>query len=252
VLQKNSAAIMDRLHPADVVLDIGGWAHPFNRANYVMDFEPYESRGYYNRTFARDNPIPPLGGQTECFDKARWIQRDICERTPYPFRDKEIDFLICSHTLEDIRDPLWVCAEMIRIAKAGYIEVPSRVWETCRGHEPAIAGLSHHRWLIDIDAYSIRFLLKFHRIHSWRYSLPPSILRDLDEESGVQWLFWENSFEYSEPVLHGNAQLQELERFVRLHHSYPRALLLADTIRSGAASLASRALARARRVARPA
>jgi len=33
---------------------------------------------------------------------------------------------------------------MIRIAKTGYIEVPSRLSETCRGHEPGIAGLSHH------------------------------------------------------------------------------------------------------------
>lgn len=120
----NSDLIMSRLPASATVLDIGGWAHPFNRANYVMDAEPYETRGYYNRTFARANPLPPLGGTVEHFAPDTWIRRDICDKTPYPFADKSIDLVICSHTLEDIRDPLWVCSEMIRIGKAGYVEVP--------------------------------------------------------------------------------------------------------------------------------
>ena len=138
----NSDLIMSQLPTSAVVLDIGAWAHPFNRANFVMDAEPYETRGHYNRTFAKHDPIPPLGGTVEHFTKETWIQRDICEKTPYPFADKALDLVICSHTLEDIRDPLFVCSEMVRIAKAGYVEVPSRLWETCRGFEPGIAGLA--------------------------------------------------------------------------------------------------------------
>jgi Methyltransferase domain len=252
LLQKNSDIIVDRLKPADVLLDIGGWAHPFNRANYVMDCEPYETRGFYNRTFARNNPIPPIGGTTEYFNQERWIQRDICDKTPFPFRDKELDFVTCSHTLEDIRDPLWVCAEMVRIAKAGYIEIPSRMWESCRGHEPGIAGLSHHRWLIDIEGNSIRFLQKYHRIHNWRYSLPKSVLKRLREEETVQWLFWQGSFTYSETVLHGNAHLDELEKFVRGVHTYPRALLFADSMRSGTALIFNRVIHKAGRILRTA
>ncbi len=232
MLQKNSRVVMERLRPTDVVLDIGGWAHPFNRANYVLDLAPYETRGYYNRTFAKANPIPPIGGDTEIFTKDRWIVRDICDKEPYPFPDKGIDFVVCSHTLEDIRDPLWVCSEMIRIGKAGYIEVPSRLWETCRGMAPGIAGLAHHRWLIDIDASasSIRFLQKYHRIHNWRYSLPSSLLRKVAEERAVQWLFWSGSFEFREVVIDGEEeQLQELERFVREHHSYPKLLLASES-----------------------
>ena len=41
-----------------MVLDIGGWAHPFNRANYVMDLAPYVTRGFHTRRFAKNNPIP--------------------------------------------------------------------------------------------------------------------------------------------------------------------------------------------------
>jgi hypothetical protein len=248
MLQANSARVMELLNPASAVLDIGGWGHPFNRANYVLDCEPYETRGHYNRTFARNNPIPPIGGTTEFFDHSTWNQRDICEKTPFPFRDKEIDFVVCSHTLEDIRDPLWVCAEMIRVAKAGYIEVPSRIWETCRGLEPGIAGLSHHRWLIEIEGNEIQFLPKLHRVHNWRYSLPKKVRKNLSEEQSVQWLFWEDSFTYREIVLHGVEQTKELERFVNAVRPHPKFMLTANEIWSNTAGLWARAISRAHRM----
>jgi len=245
----NSDLIMSELADSTVVLDIGGWAHPFNRANYVMDAEPYETRGYYNRTFAKRNPYPPLGGTVEYFTADTWIQRDICEKTPYPFKDKSIDLVICSHTLEDIRDPLWVCSEMIRIGKAGYIEVPSRGWESCRGHEPGITGLSHHRWLIDIEENGLRFTQKFHKIHQWRYSLPAAVLRRMDEKEKVSWLFWRESFPFREVTLHGDAQAEELERFVDSIHPYPRPLLAANRMLAQLDHLSRRALGKARRTA---
>lgn len=241
MLTNNSNAVMDLLKSTDVVLDIGGWAHPFNRANYVMDQEPYESRGYYNRTFAKNNPFPPLGGTVERFTKDTWIQRDICDKTPFPFRDKELDYVICSHTLEDIRDPLWVCSEMIRVAKRGYIEVPSRPWESSRGSEPRMAGLSHHRWLIDIDPNAIRFMMKFHSIHSWRNSLPPAFLRTLTEQEKVQWIFWDESFKFSEITLHGDLQVAELRRFVDSVRPHSPLLLRWDGALDRLASLAKRA-----------
>jgi hypothetical protein len=255
MLQKNSDAVMQILGPTDVVLDIGGWGHPFNRANYVLDLEPYETRGFYNRTFAKNNPIPPIGGTVEMFTRDTWIERDICAKDPYPFKDQELDFVICSHTLEDIRDPLWVCSEMIRIGKAGYIEVPSRLWETCRGMERGIAGLSHHRWLIEIDqpANSIRFLQKYHRIHNWRCSLPKSVLQNLSEDKAVQWLFWNGSFEFREDVINGEQQqVQELERFVHQHRPYPSLLLDADTGLNRVTSLYRRAVNKSRRILRAA
>jgi hypothetical protein len=210
-----------------VVLDIGGWACPFNRANFILDVEPFETRGFY-RTFGAP---PSQGGDREYFTKDTWLQRDLCDRTPFPFLDKEIDFVVCSHTLEDIRDPLWVCSEMIRIAKSGYIEVPSRIAESCRGWEyPREAGLSHHRWLVTIKNNSIDFLMKYHLIHThWRFSLPVSYLKTLPEESKVQWMFWEESFAYTERLTHGTAaQIDELEGFIESVRPYPHWLLLAD------------------------
>ena len=218
--EPNVARVLASLGDDDVVVDIGGWACPFNRANYIIDAEPFDTRGYY-RTFGGK---PSQGGDIERFTRDRWIVRDLCDRDPYPFADKSVDFVICSHTLEDLRDPLWVCAEMMRIGKRGYIEVPSRAWESARGHEsPRTAGLSHHRWLIDITGDRIEFLMKFHAIHShWRYSLPRAYLDAMAEADTVQWLFWTDRFAFGERTIHGlDAQRAELEAFVARVAPYP-------------------------------
>src|SRR5205807_2493910 len=96
--------------PDDVVLDIGGSADPFERADWVVDVMPYETRGLY----ARQGWVAPRTGR-ERFSADTWVQRDICAREPLPFADQQIDFVICAQTLEDLRDPVWVCSEMNRI-----------------------------------------------------------------------------------------------------------------------------------------
>lgn len=245
--EPNVRAILARLRPHDVVLDVGGWACPFNRANFVVDAEPYDTRGYYATL-----GMPPFqGGASEHFTRETWIRRDICGPEPLPFADKAIDFAICSHTLEDVRDPLAVCRELVRVAKAGYIEVPSREAESSRGWErPRIAGLSHHRWLIDIEGSRITFLMKYHLVHAhWRFSLPYSFLRRLPESRRVQWLFWEDSFEFAERTIHGSdSQAAELERFVRASRPYPAWALRAAGAIEWAGALQRRALGKAGRL----
>lgn len=250
MFEPNVSRILEQLTPSDIVLDIGGWACPFNRANYIIDAEPYETRGYY-RTFGA---APFQAGPTEHFRNETWIRRDLCEHTPYPFADKSIDFVICSHTLEDLRDPLWVCSEMARIAKRGYIEVPSRPAESSRGWEhPRLAGLSHHRWLIDITGSHIRFLMKYHRIHShWRLSLPASHLQSMLEEQKVQWLFWNDCFTWEEITVHSLDRIDaELDEYVRRTRPYPAWSLHADAAWRRVTGLGRRALTRLRGDHRP-
>ena len=144
------------------VIDVGGGAAPFPRADYVIDAMPYGKRGA-----GSDGNIHKQLEVTPRYSADRWIQKDLCDRCPWPIADKAFDFAVCSHLLEDVRDPIWVCSELRRIAKSGYIEVPSRVVEQAKGVEnPCHAGFYHHRWLITRDHDRLEFRHKPHVLHS--------------------------------------------------------------------------------------
>lgn len=244
----NVERVLAMIRPGDVVLDIGGWGCPFNRATHVLDAFPYETRGGY----ATWGGPASQGGNVEHFTSATWIRRDICEKTPYPFADKSVDFVICSHTLEDVRDPLYVCAEMVRIGKRGYIEVPSREWETCRGHEYArIVGLSHHRWLIELDGTHLRFLQKYHQIHAhWRFSFPKSHLERMPTDRAFLALFWDGSFTWSEDFSNEHDHIgrsTELAAYVQRVRPYSRLRLAGSKAVRESTSLASRLVHKIRR-----
>ena len=200
MLESTRAKLLERTGPDEVVLDIGSWGDPFERADWVIDLFPYETRGLYER---RGWIEPRADAGPERFSESTWIQRDVCDREPFPFGDDEIDFVICSHTLEDIRDPIWVCSEMQRVGKAGYIEVPSRLEEQSWGVGGGeFVGWTHHHWLIDIAEDSIEFVFKPHAIHAMPdYYFPNSFWQGLSEEEKVQSLWWEGSFEFRERVI---------------------------------------------------
>jgi hypothetical protein len=198
VLAASAERILAQLPPDAVVLDIGGWAAPFARANCVMDLQPYETR---------ENPQP----DSERFTQATWVQRDICDHEPYPFDDKQLDFVICAQTLEDVRDPIWVCSEMNRIAKAGCIEVPSRLEEQSYGFQGPWTGWSHHRWLIDVGPGAIEFAHKPHLVNGREQDrFPPEFRQTLSDEERVSTLWWEGSFDFGERIFAG---AEDLDRY---------------------------------------
>jgi Methyltransferase domain len=213
-----------------LVLDVGGWIQPFTRADWVIDLMPYESRGRYGTQ----------GAGEERFSAETWVQRDICDHEPWPFEDNQFDFVTCAHTLEDVRDPIWVCHEMIRVAKAGYVEVPSRLEEHSYGFQGPWVGWGHHRWLIDITGNQMEFVMKHHVIHgpeaNW---FPLSFYETLSEEQKAQTLWWEGSFEYGERIMMSGPELDPyLSEFVAAQRQ-PRPLRdrLSHFLRAGAARI---------------
>lgn len=202
-IDKQSA--LAKINPNDFVVDIGGWFKPLKRANKIIDILPYETRQVQNAIGDPD--------EKDRFSKSDWIVRDLCDRTPFPFKDKEADFVFCSHTLEDIRDPIWVCSEIVRIGKRGYIEVPSRALETTKGIEKwQYAGFYHHRWLIERDCsgtlvftHKTPALLKYPRYHL-----------NLYVSSSVVGFYWEGSFDFRENIIIEKKEVfDDLAAFVR-------------------------------------
>lgn len=172
------------------VLDVGGWNAPLARATHVLDILPYETRGV------------PSGG-VQRFTKDTWHQIDICGPKPWPFEDKFFDFSVCASTLEDVRDPLFVCSELVRTSKAGYVEVPSRLAESTMGMDrPFFSGWYHHRWLCEIEGNEITFIFKPAMIHAYRrFHFRRLPWRRLNPEYEAVWLWWKNDFKYGEKIL---------------------------------------------------
>ena len=206
--------ILKEIHSGDLVLDVGGWASPFRRATHVIDLMPYETRGQYGSL---------LSDMPEHFTRDTWVRRDLCDRTPFPFPDKYFNFVICTQTLEDLRDPIWVYAELVRIGQRGYIEVPSRRLEMTRGVESLrYAGHYHHRWLIDVEGDTLTFHFKTSLVNeSWRYHLPPREFDRLPQEKRMSSLFWYGTFNFCEQITIEYEQVKrDLAAYVRQQAVY--------------------------------
>lgn len=182
------AQIENRLKEGDRVLDIGSWNDVFPRANVIIDVNPYETR---------KNKFPD---QREYFTRDSWLQSDVNKiETWAKFKDKEFDFAICSHLLEDVRDPLFVCEQLIRVCKSGYIEVPTRYRECSRAlANDTVSGYDHHRWLVDVIDEALVFTAKLHWAHTIDYLTDEK--RRLLNFSNFHYfgVFWEDSFSFVE------------------------------------------------------
>jgi hypothetical protein len=118
------------------VLDIGfsvnSWSKPFT-THYV---DIMEASG--------TNAIPFLGNISE-YD----VWNEVLD---YVKQNGKFDFAICTHTLEDISSPQMICKLLPRIAKEGYIAVPSKYAELSiqesNGCGP-YRGWIHHRWIFN-------------------------------------------------------------------------------------------------------
>jgi SAM-dependent methyltransferase len=191
-----------------LVLDVGGWAAPVNRADWVIDLMPYESRGATAPEGV--GPGPPR------FTPDTWVIADICSHQPWPFVDDYFDFAVCTFTLEDVRDPIRVCEEMSRVARAGYVEVPSLLdeltWRVAELGGGPWVGHTHHRWLCTLQDGELQFLPKWHGLHArWRAQVPPRWARDLSWEDRVLAHSWAGSLPARERLAIVDYPFDELE-----------------------------------------
>lgn len=196
ILTANLPELRRRALVAKSALDVGGWFRPFNLATHVIDIAPFETRRRFDALDPED---------AERFSAATWCRHDICA-APWPYEDKQFDFSFCSHTLEDVRDPLAVCRELMRVSRAGYIEMPSIARElfvktrlprlrALFGRPPEV-GFFHHRWFCEIEDGRVRFLPKTGLPYlSTEYWIACGLFgRKLGEAESGAALFWQDRF----------------------------------------------------------
>jgi len=203
ILRSELPELSRRARACATVLDVGGGRHPFNLATHVLDLRPYDARDAHG-ALDPDNE--------RRFTAETWIVHDACV-APWPFADKFFDFSFCSHLLEDVRDPIAVCKELIRTSKAGYIETPSRVREIfakARFFDAARAGgsmpdvgFNHHRWFVELEGAHLRFLAKDQRLlqRRDRYITRGDLGRKMGERESGLYLYWEGGFTFEEAFI---------------------------------------------------
>lgn len=129
-----------------------------------------------------------------------YIKVDIDEE-PLPFQDKELDFIYCRHTLEDIQNPNFAFKEILRCAKSGYIETPSPLIESMKGvgifeeQSKYYTGYFHHRYIIwsNMQKNEIYFLPKLNSITDNFIKIPKKYQEYVDNP-----YFWNNYFLFQE------------------------------------------------------
>ncbi len=186
-----------------------------------------------------------VGAGPARFSEETWIERDLCDRAPYPFEDDFFDFALCTFTLEDLRDPVWVCEEMSRISRAGYIEVPSLLDElTWQVPEPSGGpwlGHDHHSWLCTFTDGELLFLKKFPSLNrNPRVRVSRRNARKLRWEERVLAHAWEGRLRAGERLAIDSYPVEELEHAVstRFPPSVPERVAL--SLREGIESLRRR------------
>lgn len=174
-----------------VVLDVGGWAAPLWRADWVIDLLPYETRGLYGKA----DP------ERERFTAETWAQADICGPEPWPFADGQFDVAICSHTLEDVRDPVFVCAELRRVSRSGYVELPAAIEELTFGVQGDWVGWSHHRWIGERDGDELVLTHKPHLLGAPGRHLPTGAHEAVPADERTIAFWWEGELRCRERVI---------------------------------------------------
>lgn len=125
------------IQKGDRVLDIGSGAYPFPLATHLADF-------YEEETVHRAGKLIK--------DGRPFIK---CSIEDTPFRDKEFDFIYCSHLLEHVENPAKACEEIMRVGRKGYIETPTRLSDTMFNFTRI---KQHHKWFIELLNNTLIFM----------------------------------------------------------------------------------------------
>ena len=113
-----------KIKPGDLVLDLGSGEQPQPRADVLCDL------------LVEDNS-QRAGGFPIVIDRP-FVVGDAYH---LPFKNKSFDYVICSHLLEHVEDPLQLIKELVRVGKAGYLETPSPLSER-------LFGWDFHLWFV--------------------------------------------------------------------------------------------------------
>ena len=112
-----------------------------------------------------------------------------------PFKDNEFDFIIASHVLEHVKDPIFFLNEIQRVSsKGGYIEVPTKLEDNL-----VFENKKDHLWHLDFDDDENKLLIS-KKENYIEPILTVSTIKKFQKyfrKSLVIELYWEGEINYS-------------------------------------------------------
>jgi len=176
-----------QIKPTDKVLDIGGSMkqHPFLKINTLVDIIPPEESPYKKEKLSAEH----------------FVRVDI-SKEKLPFKNKEFDFALCTHTLEDLYNPFLIIDEMSRVGKRGYIATPSFGTDILYSHfnltdwltgGRRVPGIAHHKWLFSLKRGKMQILPKNYPL----LYTPEFQITGWKGEPEFEY-YWEGKIEYQE------------------------------------------------------
>lgn len=133
---------MTKIRSKSRVLQVGPEGSPHSRADVLLDKvstreeEAAAQSGYANKSDAKQKKVFYSGGR-------------------FPFKDKEFDYVICSHVLQQVpaEELSTFVSELQRVANAGFVEYPTVFYE--------LINYQHvHLWLMNFRDDTVLFLDK--------------------------------------------------------------------------------------------
>lgn len=121
------------------VIDVGGsmtgWSSPYIDA--VVDFNDLD---------VFNNNVNIKHFKCDITHPDSWI-----EILDYVQINGKFDFCICTHTLEDIMNPVYVSEQICKISNEGFISFPSKFRELSKFENGEnYRGYIHHRWIFKV------------------------------------------------------------------------------------------------------
>jgi SAM-dependent methyltransferase len=116
--------------PTDRVLEIGPGADPHPRSDILLELrlpgdEDYAVQFGHTRKLQTDKQVVFYDGGV------------------FPFKDKEFDYVICSHVIEHVENVPEFLSEIFRVGRKGYIEYPLITYEYLHNIK---AHLNYFKW----------------------------------------------------------------------------------------------------------
>ncbi len=176
------------------VIDIGGADNPWAGEHVTAYLDLRDPHEYLKGS--------PSNRLKQDLDKAKIFLGDVNDPDGWEEVNEDVkingkfDFCICSHILEDIRNPPYVIKQLPKIANAGFIAFPSAHWEL--GQDTEMLAVKPEDKNMEDWGLTRTFKGFFH--HRWIFTLKKNVLwvfpklNFLEVMEGFEWVRGRNAF----------------------------------------------------------